>query len=262
MIHLKTSEEIAIMKEGGNKLGTILEDLLAYSQPGVVLMDIEKRACDLIEKAGAAASFKIVPGYKWATCLNVNEVVVHGIPTQYILKDGDILTIDIGLIYKGFHTDTAGTKIIGDRVQSLVEKQKFLDVGKKALQKGIEQAKIGNRIGNISKVVQETIEGAGYSIVKSLVGHGVGRDLHEEPQIPNYLRGAIENTLPLKEGMTIAIEPIYAAGQGEIVYKNTDGWTLATRDRSLTSVFEHSLAITANGPIVLTRSSKTPQGQF
>jgi methionyl aminopeptidase len=180
----------------------------------------------------------------------LNEVVVHGIPTQYVLKDGDILTIDIGLIYKGFHTDTAGTKIIG----SSKKNEEFLNTGKLALQRAIKEAKIGNRIGNISNVVQETIEGAGYSVVKSLVGHGIGRELHEEPQIPNFLSSTIERTLPLKEGMTIAIEPIYAMGRGEIVYENTDGWTLATRDRSLTSVFEDTLAITEDGPVVLTKS--------
>lgn len=250
MIHLKTPEEIAVMREGGRKLGTILEDLLAHSTPGVILTDIEKRACELIEKAGATASFKTVPGYKWATCLNVNEVVVHGIPTNYVLRDGDILTIDLGILYKGFHTDTAGTKSIGVSKKN----EEFLNTGEKALEKAIEAAKIGNRVGDISKAVQETIEGAGYSVVKSLVGHGIGRELHEEPQIPNYVKGAIENTVPLQEGMTIAIEPIYAQGRGEIVYQNDDGWTLATRDRSLTSVFEHTLAITSNGPYVLTES--------
>lgn len=255
MIHIKTPEEIAVMREGGRKLGTILNDLLEFSRPGTALTDVEKWACELIEKAGATASFATVPGYKWATCLNVNEVVVHGIPTQYILKDGDVLTIDIGLIYKGFHTDTAGTKVVVSKEYNIpAPTEKFLDTGKVALDRGIEAARIGNRVGNISQVVQETIEGAGYSIVKSLVGHGIGRDLHEEPQIPNYLRGAIENTLPLQEGMTIAIEPIYAMGRGEIVYQNDDGWTLATRDRSLTSVFEHTLAITAAGPVVLTKS--------
>lgn len=248
MIHIKTPEEIALMREGGKKLGSILNDLLDFSTEGIVLTDIEKRACELIEKSGAAASFKTVPGYQWATCLNVNEVVVHGIPSRYALRNDDILTIDIGLLYKGFHTDTAGTKIIGPSKKN----EKFLAIGKLALERAIDTARVGNRIGDISKVVQETIEGAGYSIVKSLVGHGIGRDLHEEPQIPNFLRGAIENTIPLKEGMTIAIEPIYAMGRGEIVYENTDGWTLATRDRSLTSVFEHTLAITASGPVVLT----------
>ncbi len=249
MIDLKTPGEIAIMHEGGKKLGSILENLLEYSAPGVVLTDIEKRANELIEKVGAVASFATVPGYRWATCLCVNEVVVHGIPTQYVLKDGDILTIDIGLLYKGFHTDTAGTKIIGVSKKN----EEFLRIGKLALDRAIAQARTGNRIGDISAVVQETIEGAGYSVVKSLVGHGVGRQLHEEPQVPNYLRGSVSNTLPLQEGMTIAIEPIYAMGRGEIVYENDDGWTLATRDRSLASVFEHSIAITGEGPIILTK---------
>lgn len=248
MIHIKTPEEIAVMREGGKKLGTILEDLLEFSQEGVVLMDIEKRANELINKSGGTASFAAVPGYTWATCLNVNEVVVHGIPTQYILKDGDILTIDIGFFYKGFHTDTAGTKIIG----SSKKNEEFLKTGKLALEKAIDVARIGNHVGHISKIVQETIESAGYSVVKTLTGHGIGRELHEKPQIPNFLQGPIENTLPLQEGMTIAIEPIYAMGSGEIVYQNDDGWTLASRDRSLTSVFEHTLAITAAGPVVLT----------
>jgi len=254
MIDIKTPEEIAVMREGGLILGNILQELLDISQPGVVLLDIEKKAGDLIEKAGAVASFKTVSGYKWATCLCVNEVVVHGIPTEYVLKEGDELTIDIGLLYKGFHTDTAWSKIINKKDDV------FLEIGKLALERAIEAAKVGNRIGNISKVVQETIEGAGYSIVKSLVGHGVGRQLHEEPQVPNYLpagrhglRGAIENTPELQAGMTIALEPIYAEGRGEIVYDNDDGWTLATRDRSRAAVFEHSIAITANGPLVLTR---------
>lgn len=252
MIDLKTPGEIAVMCEGGKKLGNILESLLGYSAPGVILTDIEKRANELIAKTGAVASFATVPGYRWATCLNVNEVVVHGIPTEYVLKDGDILTIDIGLLYKGFHTDTAGTKIIG----SSKKNEEFLRIGKLALERAIAQVAVGNRIGHISKVVQETIESAGYSVVKSLVGHGVGRQLHEEPQVPNYLRGAVENTLELKEGMTIAIEPIYAMGRGEIVYENDDGWTLTTRDRSLASVFEHSIAITGDGPIVLTKPDK------
>jgi methionyl aminopeptidase len=248
MIDLKTSEEIAVMREGGRKLANIIEDLLEFSQSGTVLTDIEKHADELITKSGGTASFKTVPGYKWATCLNVNEVVVHGIPTEYALKEGDVFTIDIGLIYKGFHTDTAWTKIINR------EDDKFLLTGKIALERGIEAARIGNRVGHISQAVQQVIEGAGYSIVKSLIGHGVGRELHEEPQVPNYLRGAIDNTLPLQEGMTVAIEPIYAMGQGEIVYENDDGWTLATRDKSRTAVFEHSIAITADGPFVLTKS--------
>ena len=259
MIDIKTPEQIAVMREGGRILGNILKELLVYSQPGIILNDIEKKADALISQNDAAASFKSVSGYRWATCLCVNEVVVHGIPTDYGLKEGDVLTIDIGLIYKGFHTDTAWTKIIREKgsgdTDIYKEKEKFLDIGKQALKQGITQAIIGNRIGDISEAVQKTIEGAGFSIVKSLVGHGVGRELHEEPQVPNYLRGEVRNSLPLKEGMTIAIEPIYAMGRGEIVYENDDGWTLATRDRSLTSVFEHSIAITQDGPLVLTEGA-------
>lgn len=257
MIHIQSSEEIEIMREGGSRLGTILEELLRFSKPGVSLLDIEALADKRIVESGCTASFKTVTGYKWATCLCVNEVVVHGIPTAYVLKEGDVLTIDIGLIYKGFHTDTAWTKIVTHESEDspkYEDKKRFLATGKLALERAIEQAKVGNRIGHISKVVQETIEGAGYSIVKSLVGHGVGHELHEEPQVPNYQRGSVDNTFPLKEGMTIAIEPIYAMGRGEIVYENNDGWTLASRDRSLTSVFEHSVAITRDGPIVLTKS--------
>lgn len=248
MIHVSTPEEIAIMREGGKRLHGILQKLLEASVPGAVLLDIDQLADELIRESGGTASFKTVKGYKWATCLCVNEVVVHGIPTKYTLKDGDILTIDIGLVYQGLHTDTAWTKIVGSEKKN----EDFLNIGKKALDRGIAEAKVGNHIGHISKVIQETIEGAGYAIVKSLVGHGVGRELHEEPQVPNYVRGAIENTLPLQEGMTIAIEPIYAMGRGEIVYENDDGWTLTTRDRSLAAVFEHSIAIGASGPLVLT----------
>jgi methionyl aminopeptidase len=173
-----------------------------------------------------------------------------------ILKDGDMLTIDSGLIYGGFHTDTAWTKIVGnDPSPDKKEKEHFLNVGQDALWKAIDLARIGNRIGQISDSTQTMIEGAGYSIVKSLVGHGVGRELHEDPQVPNYLRGSISNTYAFVGGETIAIEPIYAMGAGSVVYDNNDGWTIATRDHSLTAVFEHSVAITEDGPLVLTKAN-------
>ncbi|OGG11853.1 type I methionyl aminopeptidase, partial [Candidatus Gottesmanbacteria bacterium RBG_13_45_10] len=251
MIQRKTKEEIAIMREGGAKLGTILQKLLGYSDPGISLLAIEKYANDLIDKSGAKASFKTVKGYHWATCLCVNEVVVHGIPTSYILRDGDVLTIDIGLLFGGFHTDMAWTKIVGEaKGDDKKLKERFLQVGQEALWDAIKQANIGKRVGNISHVVQSTIEGAGFSIVKTLVGHGVGRSLHEDPQVPNYRRGPIEDTYPFMGGETIAIEPIYAQGGGSIVYENNDGWTLATKDHSLAASFEHSIAITEDGPMV------------
>ncbi len=258
MINLKKPEEIAIMREGGKKLGAILQELLLFSKVGVSLNDIEKRAVDLIAKAGGTPSFTAVSGYHWATCLCVNEAVVHGIPTDYLLKNGDVLTIDIGMIYKGLHTDTAWTKII--RTQNSMtrtqdeKKEKFLKVGEEALFAAIKQAKAGNRIGHISQTIQTTIENAGYSVVKTLVGHGVGKQLHEAPQVPGILRGSLEDTPELMEGETIAIEVIYAMGSGTIVYENDDGWTLTTEDRSLSAVFEHSLAIVKDGPIVLTKA--------
>ncbi len=255
MIHRKTTKEIASMQEGGRRLGAIRDELMEFASPGISLLDIEKKANELIAKSGGTSSFKTVPGYHHSTCLCVNDVVVHGIPTKYVLKDGDIVTIDIGLIYEGFHTDAAWTKIVGnDTSPEAQEKRRFLEAGEKALTAAIALAKVGNRIGDISESTQAIIEGAGYSIVKTLVGHGVGRDLHEDPQVPNYTRGDKKNTYQFQGGETIAIEPIYAQGAGQVVYANDDGWTLATKDGSWAAVFEHSLAVIPEGTIVLTRS--------
>lgn len=247
------------MRAGGTKLGQILRNLLELAQPGVSLDYIEDKANELINAAGGSASFKMVKGYRWATCLCVNEVVVHGIPGKYVLAEGDILTIDVGIFFEGFHTDTAWTKIIQAQnstssAPAFIEKEKFLETGKMALQRAIAQARQGNRIGHISQAIQSTIEGAGYSVVKTLVGHGVGTELHEAPQVPGFVRGQIENTMLLEPGMTIAIEVIYAMGSGSVVYANDDGWTLETKDRSLSAVFEHTVEITTNEPVVLTKS--------
>ena len=253
-MNTKTQAEIASMREGGKRLGNILQKLLDTAHVGVSLNTLEEMADDLITKAGGTASFKTVKGYRWATCLCVNEVVVHGIPTVYELKDGDVLTIDVGMMYEGLHTDTAWTKIVkSDKREVISDKEKFLKTGEEALWKAINQARVGNRVGHISRTIQTIVEGAGYNIVKTLVGHGVGRELHEPPQIPGFLKGSIEDSLLLEEGMTIAIEIIYAMGSGVIVYGNSDGWTLATQDRSLSAVFEHSIAITHDGPVILTK---------
>ncbi len=253
MIHKKTPQEIAIMRDGGKRLGSVLQQLLAFAQPGISLIEIDEKAGELIAAYDAVPSFTSVRGYKWPTCLCVNENVVHCIPTKRVLVDGDVLTIDVGLIYKGFHTDTAWTKIIGtDTSPEKQSKERFLEVGQHALSEAIKLTTIGTYIGTISASTQQIIESAGYSIIKSLVGHGVGKELHEDPQIPNYTRGDYRNTYQFMGGETIAIEPIYAMGKPSIVYENNDGWTIATRDRSLTSVFEHSIALTSDGPLVLT----------
>ncbi len=253
---VKTHDELHIMREGGRKLGSILQNLLDFSQPDINLLDIEREAQRLIKESGGTPSFETVDGYKWATCLCINEEVVHGIPKDYLLKDGDILTIDIGLLYQGLHTDTAWTKLVKSRKSQVEsdssEVEAFLNVGQHALWQAIAQAKIGNHIGHISESIQTSIEGAGYGVVRSLVGHGVGTKLHEPPQVPGYVRGAITDTLPLEAGMTIAIEIIYTKGKPAIEYSNTDGWTIATQDKSLTAVFEHSVLITDTNPEVLT----------
>lgn len=253
----KSPDEIAAMKEGGQKLGAILDELVVMAEPGVSLMAIEMHAQSLIRASGGTPSFMTVEDYKYATCLCVNEAVVHGIPTDYILEDGDVLTIDVGLLYKGLHTDTAWTKIVHSAkltVDNAVVK--FLQAGETALFAGIAQARAGNHIGHISKALQQAIEGPGYSVVRSLVGHGVGHELHEAPHIPGFLKGPIEKTPVLVEGMTIAIEIIYAMGRGDVVYDRGDGWTIATRDRSLAAVFEHSLVVTSGQPIILTQAKK------
>lgn len=253
MIHRKSKQEIEIMREGGKRLATVLQQLLEYAKPGISLIELDKKASEYIKQQGALESFSTVKGYKWPTCLCLNDVVVHGIPTERILKDGDMLTIDVGLIYQGFHSDTAWTKIIGtDSSPSKSDKELFMQVGQQALAAAINLAKIGNTVGMISESTQGIIEGAGYSLVKSLVGHGVGRELHEDPQVPNYSRGDAKNTYRFVGGETIAIEPIYVMGKGAVIYDNSDGWTISTKDGSLAAVFEHSIAITQDGPVVLT----------
>lgn len=246
---IKSEEEIQIMREGGRILGEILEALLKKVKPGVKTIDLDILASELIDKRGGYPSFKTVRGYKWTTCMCVNEEVVHGIPDD-TLKEGDILCIDIGMLYKGLHTDTAWTIPVGKVSEDTT---RFLKTGKDALEKAISQSNEGNRIGDISKAIQETIEGASYSVVKALVGHGIGKKLHEDPQVPGFLNTKIESTPILKSGMTLAIEVIYNRGRDEVVYKNNDGWTMATRDNSLSAVFEATVLIAGSKAEILTK---------
>jgi methionyl aminopeptidase len=267
MILVKTPEEIHIMQEGGRKLGVILSNLLSMSGAGVSLETIEQSAQKLIYKEGGTPSFQTVEGYRYATCLCVNEEVVHAPPRPLVLKEGDILTIDIGMLYQGFHTDTAWTKIITSHnfclpagKASLIthnsqEKLNFLKTGELTLKKAIEIARPGDRVGNISEIIEKNITEKGYSVVRALTGHGVGKNLHEEPMIPEYLEGPVEKTPLLTVGMTLAIEVIYAIGNSAIEYANNDGWTLASKDRSLTAVFEHTIALLEEKTIVLTERS-------
>ncbi|MCL4353877.1 type I methionyl aminopeptidase [Patescibacteria group bacterium] len=248
MITIKSKQEIEIMKKGGAILAQVMREVLEHVRPGVSELGLEKLANDLIIKKGAFPGFKKVQGYKYATCLAVNDVVVHGLPKNNLLKEGDIIGIDCGVYFEGFHTDMAETvKVQGEEKET----DEFLQTGRKALNEAIKMAKPGNRIGHISQTIQDIIESHGYSIVRNLVGHGVGKKLHEEPEIPGFVYEKIEKTPLIKEGMTLAIEVIYNKGKKE-VKTDTDGWTIRTRDGSLSGLFERSIVVTEKGPVILT----------
>lgn len=257
MIDLKTKEEIGIMRLGGRILAEVLREVLSHMRVGVSELELDQLAEKLILEKGGEPGFKKVERYKHAICISTNDVVVHGIPTDYKLKEGDVVGVDCGVYYKGFHTDMAETVQIKNeklKMKNDNEKiKKFLDTGKRALWAGIEQAKIGNRIGHISKTIQKVVEEQGYSAVRSLIGHGVGRELHEEPEVPGFLDGSISKTPLLEEGMTIAIEVIYNMGKSDVKYLGSDGWTIKTKDGSLSGLFERTIAITNNGPLILTK---------
>lgn len=256
MISIKTEEEIEIMKKGGQILAGVMEEIKKNVRPGVSTLELDRLADKLISQKGEP-SFKKVRDYKWASCMCVNDIVVHGIPGDYKLKEGDLLGIDIGMFYQGFHTDMAETIIIQNaKVKSQnEEKRNFLKTGQKALEKAINQALVGKHIGHLSAIIQETVEKEGYSSVRALTGHGIGKNLHEEPAIPCFLEDKVEKTPKLKEGMTLAVEIIYNQGKRQVVYRNDDGWTIQTEDGKLSGLFEKTIAITAKGPIVLTQTS-------
>lgn len=258
MISIKTSSEIEKMKEGGKILAEVLLEIVKNIKPGVSELELDQLAENLILQKGGEPGFKKVEGYKHAICISTNDVVVHGVPTNYKLKEGDIVGIDCGVYYKGFHTDAAETRRVSanNKQQTINNKDKidtFLETGKRALEGAIKVAKIGDRIGDISQTIQKIIEGNGYSVVRSLIGHGVGRKLHEEPEVPGFLDEPILKTPLLKIGMTIAIEVIYNMGKSDVLYSNGDGWTIKTKDGSLSGLFEKTIAITTKGPIVLTK---------
>lgn len=250
MIDIKTPQELKIMAHGGHILAEVLFALLEFIKPGVSELEIDELAERLIREKGGEPGFQKVPGYRHTICVSTNDVVVHGIPTHYKFKEGDVVGIDCGVYYKGFHTDMAETIKVKSQKDEI---DLFLETGKRALEGAIQVAKPGNRIGHISQMIQKIVEEAGYSVVRSLIGHGVGRSLHEEPEVPGFLTGKISDTPLLSEGMTIAIEVIYNRGKFDVVYANKDGWTIKTKDSSLSGLFERSVAITKNGPIVLTK---------
>ena len=252
MTPIKTPQEIEIMKEGGKIAGAVREKVLAAAEPEISTLELDALAEKLILSAGGKPSFKGFEGFPFTTCINVNEGIVHGLPTKRKLKVGDILTVDLGVLYKGLHTDTARTiKVQSSKFKVQNSIGKFLETGREALDAAIEQCQVGKHVGDISCAIQTVIEKAGYNVTRELGGHGVGRKLHEPPFIPGF--GQPGEGPVLKEGMTLAIEVIYARGNGKIEVLN-DGWTVVTVDGDTAGLFEHTVAVTKSGPIVLTTS--------
>lgn len=247
-INTKSIAEIKKMKEGGKKLAKIKEKIARAIKENARASDIEDVADSLISKAGGKPSFKMVSGYHWATCINVNDGVVHGIPKKEIVfAKGDVVSVDLGMYYKGFHTDTSFSLGI-DLEKNLIA---FLDTGKRALKKAIRKARVGGKVYDISKEIETEIKKEGYKPIKALVGHGIGRHLHEDPQIPCFVEGERGDSPDIPEGAVFAIEVMYTQGSGDVVV-GQDGWTITTHDGKISALFEETVAVTRSGPLVLT----------
>lgn len=246
MIISKSEREIVTMREAGRLVAQTLQMLRGLVAPGITTQEMDHMAEQFIRSAGAIPAFKGYHGFPANICASLNEQVVHGIPGSRQLKDGDIISIDIGVLHNGYYGDAAITLPVG-KVDPAVEQ--LLRVTEESLMRGIAQAVAGQRIGDISHAVQNYAESYGYGVVREYVGHGIGRHMHEDPQIPNY--GLPGRGLRLKEGMTIAIEPMINMGTSDIRLLN-DEWTVVTADGSLSAHFEHTVAITSRGPDILT----------
>lgn len=247
MIIKKTNEEIKIMREGGKILANIINMIGEKMKPGVSGNRIDKMAERIILKAGGKPAFKGYRGYPATVCFSVDDVVVHGIPNDGPVEEGQIVGVDLGILYKGFYTDIARTFKIGKVSE---EVNNLLDVTKNALKSGINTCVAGNKIGDVSHTIQEIVEQNGYSVVRELVGHGIGRNIHESPEIPNY---GESNTGPeIEIGMTMALEPMVNQGKFNVKIDN-DQWTVRTMDGKLSAHFEHTIAATDDGPVILTK---------
>ena len=245
----KSQSEIDKMRRSGRIVRQILDDLRSMVAPGVTTMDLEKAAERKIKESGAKPAFKGYYDYPCVLCTSVNEEIVHGIPSaKRVLEAGDIVSIDCGVVLDGYFGDAAITVAVGDSVSP--ERQKLLEVTEASLYKAIEQVKVGNTVGDIGGAVQEYVEANGFSVVREFVGHGIGTKLHEEPQVPNFRsRGADTR---LREGMVLAIEPMVNTGRPEARVLD-DKWTAVTMDGSFSAHFEHCVAVTKNGPMILTQ---------
>lgn len=246
MIAVKSQHELEIMREAGRIVARAHEAVRLSIRPGVRTLDLDAVADEVIRSAGATPSFKGYQGFPGAICASVNDELVHGIPGERILREGDIVSVDIGAYYKGYHGDSAFTHPVGEVIE---EARRLLEVTEESLREGIRQATVGGRLSNISNAVQAYVEARGFSIVREYVGHGIGRDMHEPPQIPNY--GPPGRGPRLRKGMVLAIEPMVNAGAPDVKTLG-DRWTVVTADGSLCAHFEHTVAIDDDGPVLLT----------
>ena len=248
MIILKSQDEIKKMAAAGRMVAEVLEEIRNIVAPDVTTLELDTFAESYIKSKGATPAFKGYRGFPASICTSVNEQVVHGIPSSERLRKGDIVSLDTGVYYKGFYGDAALTLTVGEVSNAA---KKLLSVTEKSLYLGIEKAVAGNRLFDISSAIQNQAESEGFSVVRSFVGHGIGRELHEDPQIPNF--GRQGDGPMLKEGMTLAIEPMVNAGTWDVEILD-DGWTAVTKDKKLSAHFEHTVAITSNGPVILTKT--------
>ncbi len=249
MTILKSEEEILIMREGGKILADIMEEIKKIVSPGVSTKDLNFLAETLIQKKKGVPSFKGYGGFPSALCTSLNEVIVHGVPSERVLKEGDILSLDIGMLYKGFHTDMAVTVPVGSISDEAV---RLIRMTKKALKRGIKKVREGNTIGDVGNTIFRHVYKSGFNVADGLCGHGIGRDLHEEPQVLNEgKRGKGEKIVP---GMVFCIEPMVSVGNGT-TKESSDGFGIETADGSLCAHFEHTIAVTEKGCIIITEKA-------
>jgi len=250
MIILKSERDLEAMRPACAVAGSVLNDVAAFIQPGITTKELDEFAASRIKHYGAKSAFLGYRKYPCNICISVNEQVVHGLAGPRPLRFGDIVSLDVGVIYNGFVGDTARTVPVGG---CGVLAQKLMDISEKALYEGIAQALPGRRVADISRNIQNFVESNGFSVVREFVGHGVGRSMHEEPQVPNFVDS--KSTPKLRSGMTLAIEPMVNAGSPEVKILN-DGWTVVTQDDSLSAHFEHTVLITDSEPEILTWPEK------
>jgi methionyl aminopeptidase len=247
-IMCKSQAEIEKMRQSGRILRQVLDTLRELAVPGASTMDLERAAEKKIKELGARPAFKGYHDYPCVLCTSVNQEIVHGIPShRRVLKAGDIVSIDCGVVVDGYYADAAITVPVGGEIAP--ELQRLLDVTRESLNRGIQAARLGNSVGDVGAAVQEYVEANGFSVVREFVGHGIGRQLHEEPQVPNF--GVRGHGARLEEGMVLAIEPMVNAGRPGARLLS-DNWTAVTEDGSYSAHFEHCVAVTKNGPLILT----------